>query len=158
MAEIALADHSRRGELSGIALRLPGLIARPGKTTGFGSAFMSELPRAYAAAEPYVCPVSQATAWWMSVGCAARNLARAASIDVCGELQLPALRLSVAEIVDALSDLFGPDRRALISFNPDQRIEALFGRFPELATAKEEALGFAHDGTPTELITEALAP
>jgi len=114
MAEIALADHSRRGELSGIALRLPGLIARHGKTTGFGSAFMSELPRAYAAAEPYVCPVSeQATAWWMSVSCAASNLARAASIDVCGELQLPALRLSVAEIVDALSDLFGPDRRAL---------------------------------------------
>ncbi len=159
MAEMALADHSRRGGLSGIALRLPGLIARPGKTTGFGSAFMSELPRAYAAAEPYVCPVSdQATAWWMSVSCAASNLARAASIDVCGELQLPALRLSVAEIVDALSDLFGPDRRALISFNPDQRIEALFGRFPELATAKEEALGFAHDGTPIKLVKEALAP
>ena len=82
MAEMALADHSRRGGLSGIALRLPGLIARHGKTTGFGSAFMSELPRAYAAAEPYVCPVSeQATAWWMSVSCAASNLARAASIE-----------------------------------------------------------------------------
>lgn len=159
MAEIALADHSRRGELSGLALRLPGLIARHEKATGFGSAFMSELPRAYAAAEPFVCPVSeQATAWWMSVSCAASNLARAASIDVCGELQLPALRLSVAEIVDALSDLFGPDRRALISFNPDQRIEALFGRFPELATAKEEALGFAHDGTPTKLVKEASPP
>ena len=39
-----------------------------------------------------------------------------------------------------------------------QRIEALFGRYPELATAKEEALGFAHDGTPTKLIKEALAP
>jgi D-erythronate 2-dehydrogenase len=157
MAEIALADHSRRGGLSGIALRLPGLIARPGKATGFGSSFMSELPRAYATAEPYVCPVSeQATAWWMSIGCAASNLARAASIDVCGELQLPALRLSVAEIVDALSDLFGSDRRSLVSFNPDARIEALFGRYPELATAREEALGFAHDGTPKELITEAL--
>ena len=31
MAEIALADHSRRGGLSGIALRLPGLVARHGK-------------------------------------------------------------------------------------------------------------------------------
>ncbi len=73
-------------------------------------------------------------------------------------MALPALRLSVAEIVDALSDLFGPDRRALISFEPDQRIEALFGRFPELATAKEAAFGFAHDGTPTKLVKEALAP
>ena len=119
---------------------------------------MSELPRAYAAAEPYVCPVSpDAAAWWMSAGCAARNLVRAASIELCGEVQLPALRLTVAEIVDALSDLFGPDRRSLIAFSPDQRIEAMFGRYPELATAREEALGFAHDGTPIRLLKEALA-
>ena len=158
MAEIALSDHSRRGELSGIALRLPGLIARPGKSAGFGSAFMSELPRAYAAGKPYVCPVSpEAAAWWMSAGCAARNLLRAASIDVCGEVQLPALRLSVAEIVDVLSDLFGPDRRSLISFKPDERIEAQFGRFPKLSTARDEALGFADDGSSITLIKEALA-
>ncbi len=158
MAEIALSDHSRRGGLSGIALRLPGLVARPGNAAGFGSAFMSELPRAYAAGEPYVCPVSpDAAAWWMSAGCAARNLVRAASIELCGEVQLPALRLTVAEIVDALSDLFGPDRRSLIAFSPDQRIEAMFGRYPELTTAREEALGFAHDGTPIRLLKEALA-
>ena len=158
MAEIALSDHSRRGELSGIALRLPGLIARPGKSAGFGSAFMSELPRAYAAGKPYVCPVSpESAAWWMSAGCAARNLLRAASIDVCGEVQLPALRLSVAEIVDVLSDLFGPDRRSLITFKPDERIEALFGRFPKLSTARDEALGFADDGSSITLIKEALA-
>jgi len=58
MAEIALADFSRRRDVSGIALRLPGLIARPGPATGFGSAFMSEAPRAYAAGKPYVWPVS----------------------------------------------------------------------------------------------------
>ena len=158
MAEIALSDHSRSGGLSGIALRLPGIIARPGKALGFGSAFMSELPRAYAASEPYVCPVSPAaSAWWMSVGCAAGNLLRAASIELCGEVQLPALRLTVAEILDALSGLFGPNYRALVSFKPDARIEALFGRYPELATAKEEALGFVHDGTPVRLLKEALA-
>jgi D-erythronate 2-dehydrogenase len=157
MAEIALSDHSRRGELSGISLRLPGLIARPGRTAGFGSAFMSELPRAYAAGERFVCPVSPAaSAWWMSAGCAARNLIRAASIEFCGEVQLPALRLTVAEILDALSGLFGPERRGLVSFKPDSRIEALFGRYPELATAKEEALGFVHDGTPIRLLKEAL--
>jgi len=47
-------------------------------------------------------------------------------------------------------------RRPLISFKPDERIEALFGRAPELSTAREEALGFAHDGTPNTLIKEAL--
>jgi hypothetical protein len=70
----------RRGELSGVALRLPGVIARP-QATGFGSAFMSEVPRAVAQRRPYVCPVStSAVAWWMSAACAAENLWRAAGI------------------------------------------------------------------------------
>jgi len=158
MAEIALADFSRRGELSGIAIRFPGLIARPGPATGFSSAFMSELPRAYAAGEPYVCPVSpHATAWWMSARCAVRNLIWAASIDASGDIQLPALRLSVAEVVDALERSFGPERRALITFEPDAHAEALFGRYPGLSTAREEAFGFTHDGTTERLIREALA-
>lgn len=156
MAEIALADFSRRGELSGIAIRFPGLIARPGPATG--SAFMSELPRAYAAGEPYVCPVSpHATAWWMSARCAVRNLVWAASIDASGDIQLPALRLSVAEVVDALERTFGPARRALITFEPDARTEALFGRYPGLSTAREEASGFAEDGTTERLLKEGLA-
>ena len=58
MVEIALADLSRRGEISGIALRLPGIVARPGSSAGFGSAFMSDLLRSAAKGEPYVCPVS----------------------------------------------------------------------------------------------------
>jgi nucleoside-diphosphate-sugar epimerase len=158
MAEIALADFSRRGELSGIAIRFPALIARPGPASGFGSAFMSELPRAYAAGEPYVCPVSpHATAWWMSARCAVRNLVWAASIDASGDIQLPALRLSVAEVVDALERSFGPERRALITFEPDARTEALFGRYPGLSTAREEALGLRHDGTTERLLKKALA-
>jgi D-erythronate 2-dehydrogenase len=158
MAEIALADFSRRGELSGVAVRFPGIIARPGPATGFGSTFMSELLRAYAAGEPYVCPVSpHASAWWMPARCAARNLVHAASIDASGDIQLPALRLSVAEVVDALERSFGPEHRALITFEPNARTEALFGRYPGLSTAREEALGFAHDGTTERLIREALA-
>src|SRR5271165_4749447 len=99
--------------------------------------------------KPYVWPVSpRATAWWMSARCAARNLIEAASIDACGVVQLQALRLSVGEVVDALARIYGPDRRALIRFEPDERTEALFGRYPELSTAREEALGFAHDGSP----------
>jgi len=45
----------------------------------------------------------------MSARCAARNLIRAASIDACGVVQLPALRLSAAEVVDALARIYGPE-------------------------------------------------
>lgn len=93
MVEIALADHSRRGEMSGISVRLPGIVARPGPASGFGSAFMSELLQALAAGEPYCCPVSpSATMWWLSVAQAVNNLIHAGAIAHCGAVQLPALQ------------------------------------------------------------------
>ena len=156
MVEIALADFSRRGALSGIALRLPGVIARP-RGAGFGSAFMSDLPRAVAEGRPYLCPVSPcAAAWWMSARQAAANLLRAAEIEVTDVFQLPALHLSIADVVDALARLFGEERRKLVQYSPDPRVEALYGRYPELRTDDEEALGFTSDGSAEDLLHAAL--
>ncbi|WP_316196835.1 NAD-dependent epimerase/dehydratase family protein [Bradyrhizobium sp. SZCCHNS3053] len=157
MVEIALADYTRRGQLSGIALRLPGIVARPRPVSGFGSAFMSELLHALSAGESYVCPVSpDATAWWLSAKVAVDNLILAGKLDVCGTLQLPALRLSIAEVVDGLAQLFGTTRPARLSFAPDARIEAVFGRYPELDASVELALGFAHDGSVADMISNAV--
>ncbi|WP_315767935.1 MULTISPECIES: NAD-dependent epimerase/dehydratase family protein [unclassified Bradyrhizobium] len=157
MVEIALADHTRRGDLSGIALRLPGIVARPRPVSGFGSAFMSELLHALSAGESYVCPVSPgATAWWLSAKAAVDNLLLAGKLDVCGTLQLPALRLSIAEVVDGLAQLLGAERAARVTFDPDQGIEDVFGRYPELDATAELALGFAHDGSVAEMIANAV--
>lgn len=158
MVEIALADHVRRGEMSGISVRLPGIVARPGRATGFGSAFMSELLHALAAGEPYCCPVSPgATMWWLSIVQAVNNLIHAGAIAHCGVVQLPALRLTAAEIVEGLAEAFGTERASLVEYRPDDRIEATFGRFPELDVADERALGFADDGSAAMLIRNALA-
>lgn len=43
MVELALADAVRRGAVSGLALRLPGIVARPAAAGGFGSAFLSDI-------------------------------------------------------------------------------------------------------------------
>ncbi|WP_315785443.1 NAD-dependent epimerase/dehydratase family protein [Bradyrhizobium sp. SZCCHNPS1003] len=157
MVEIALADHTRRGDLSGIALRLPGIVARPRPVSGFGSAFMSELLHALSAGESYVCPVSpDATAWWLSAKAAVDNLVLAGKLDVCGTLQPPALRLSIAEVVASSVQLFGTARSAGVSFAPDARIEAVFGRYPELDASAELALGFAHDASVADMISNAV--
>ena len=156
MVEIALTDHTRRGELSGAMLRLPGVIARA-EASGFGSAFMSELPRALAQGRPYLCPVSpQAVAWWMSAPCAARALRHAGEIAQAGVLQPPALRLSVAEVVTVACALYGEPRRALVSYAPDARLEAAFGRYGDLDADFERSLGFADDGDARELLRAAL--
>jgi nucleoside-diphosphate-sugar epimerase len=158
MVEIALLDHARRGELSGLALRLPGVIARS-EAAGFGSAFMSKLPRAVAAGRPYVCPVAPgAVAWWMSAACAAKNLMRAADMEATGVYQPPALRLSVGDVLEASLALHGESRRGLVTFEPDARIEAVFGRFGELDTGAERKLGFCDDGDAQALLRAALEP
>ena len=157
MVEIALADFTRRGDICGIALRLPGVIARPGASGGLGSAFMSDLPRAFSQGQSYVCPVSrEATCWWMSAATAAANLRHAAGIEATGVYQLPALHLSVGEIVGALSRAFGEDRERLITYKPQPAIEAVFGRFPALEATDSRLLGFTDDGSAAALLKAAL--
>ncbi|WP_043301190.1 NAD-dependent epimerase/dehydratase family protein [Pseudomonas sp. M47T1] len=161
MVEIALGDLARRGEVDGRALRLPGIVARPGDGQGLRSAFMSELMRHVAAGQAYQCPVSpQATAWWMSARCCVDNLLRAAelplAVDAPRVWQLPVLHLSIAQVMEALAERFGDACRALVSYHPDPQLEAQFGRQPPLKTPQARALGLRHDGSAAALVRNAL--
>lgn len=163
IGEILVEDYSRRGWIDGRSLRLPGIVARPPAPSGLLSAFMSEVFWKLAAGEDFTCPVSpQAVAWWMSVGCCVDNLihaARLAPAAVAGrrEFTLPVLRLSMAEVVDGLARSFGEDRRARVRYQPNEQLEAGFGRFPALDASAAETLGFRHDGSVEALIRNALA-
>lgn len=162
MVEIALQDLARRGEVDGRALRLPGIVARPPGEQGLRSAFMSDLLHSYAANRPFICPVSpEASAWWMSLPCCVDNLIRAAEVGVLPAQanriwQLPVLRLSVAEVIEALAARFGNEPRARLSFQPEPELERLFGAFPPLRTPQARALGLHHDGNAGALVRNAL--
>jgi nucleoside-diphosphate-sugar epimerase len=162
IGEILLADFSRRGFLDGVALRLPGIVARPPEPSGLLSAFMSDIFWKLAANQPFTCPVSpQAVAWWMSVRCCVDNLLHAARLApkqrrAARAIALPVLRLTIAELVDALAHVYGEDRHALIRYEPNETLEAGFGRYPPLDARTAEALGFRHDGTIEQLIRNAM--
>lgn len=160
MVEIAMQDLARRGEVDGRAVRLPGIVARPREPNGLRSAFMSDLLHAYAAGEPYTCPVPpEACAWWMSARCCVDNLLRAAELDDLGSTriwQLPVLHLSIAQVLAGLAGSFGADNLARIAFDPDPQLEALFGRYPPLRCPLARELGFRHDGSVAELLRNAL--
>ncbi|MGX1021934.1 nucleoside-diphosphate-sugar epimerase [Pseudomonas sp. Y3 TE3536] len=161
MVETQLNDLARRGEVDGRALRLPGIVARPREPNGLRSAFMSDLMHALAAGENYCCPVSpNATAWWMSARCCVDNLLHAAELQNPGPQrvwQLPVLHLAMDQVVEALAEAFGDDRRALVSYQPNADLEALFGRYPPLRTPQSRALGFHHDGSAQTLVRNALS-
>ena len=161
--EYLVADASRLGWVQGCSLRLPGVVARPGEGVGMLSAFMSLLFWRLAAGEPLTVPVSpDGVAWWISVGACVDNLLHAATVDPARlnprrSYQMPVLRLTVGELVEALAERFGADRRDLVRYRPDPFVERLFARYPPLSTPEALALGLKHDGTVDRLITRAMA-
>lgn len=162
MAEILLADLSRRGELDGISLRLPGIVARPPSESGHGSAFMSQIFHHAAAGTAYDLPVTaDACCWWMSRATLIANLLHAATLDSAGlcpsrTVQLPVLVASVGAVLRALDARHGPGATASIRLCPDPRIEDLFGRLPPLDAPRARALGFIAEADPDALVAQVV--
>ena len=158
--EAAIGRYAQAGTVDGWALRLPGLVARPGTGEGLKSAFMSTIFSALRTRRPIQLPVSSdATLWLLSTeaACAALLLGLTMSSGPGARaFTLPALRVTVAELVAAIARETGSPS-ALVTYAPDPAIEAQFGRLPPLATPRAAALGFRHDGTLETLVTRALA-
>lgn len=162
MMEIAVAMMHHRGEIEGISVRLPGILARPKGPSGMKSAFMSDLFHALRANEPFVCPVSQgATIWAQSVARCADNLLHALTMDAAlmpatRVVTLPAQRITMDALATEIARQCGVSTD-LVSYRPDPALEAAFGANPPLATPAAERAGFAHDGDPATLVANALS-
>jgi len=160
MVETALADWTRRGRIRGVALRLPGVVARPPSAAGFGSAFWSEVFHAVGQGRDYACPATpDAVAWLMSVGRCVDNLLHAATLgeeQLGGALTLPALSVRLGDLVDAIARQTAGSAAA-VRYVPDPQIMRNFGSYPPLTAAAADARGFRHDGDVGTLVARALA-
>ncbi|AOJ94831.1 hypothetical protein WK22_17730 [Burkholderia multivorans] len=65
---------------------------------------------------------------------------------------MPVLRLSIGELLNALGERFGRERLDLVRFEPQPRVQALFGSYPVLRTPIAEAAGFRNDGSVQDLL------
>ncbi len=155
MCEVYLADLHRRGEVSAVSVRLPGILARPKGPSGMKSAFISEMFHAAVADEPFICPTSKnGHIWAMSVDQVARNLRHALRLDDRMDLPasravtLPALRFSMGALAEALD--------GQVEFVPDPVLESQFAAQPPLDTAAANRAGFSHDGDLFTLVRRAL--
>ena len=163
MMEQWLATLTRRGELDAISLRLSGVVARPKAPSGMKSAFLSNLFHSLRAGESFVVPVSEnAMCWLTSVECAASNFAHALTADltrapVNRAVTLPALRVSMSDLVAAIAKKTGSVADARTSYEPDAELESTFGCYPPLATPAGNELGFRNDGDLMLLVDRALA-
>lgn len=156
MTELAFADAARRGAVKGMALRLPGIVARPRGAGGFGSAFLSDLFHAAREDEAYVVPVApDATSWLLSARAVARMLVDAllSGTTEGDAITLPARHVRIGALVGALGRI--GDTRGF-TYAEDARLRAVFGSYPPLATARADALGFRADADLDALIDAAL--
>lgn len=160
MLEEWIATLTRRGDVRGLSLRLPGIIARPLAPSGMKSAFLSNLFHAMKAGEAISLPVSaEATSWLLSRRALTAQLV--AALDCPADpastrLNLPALRVRMGDLVAEVARQTGADP-LLASHAPDPAIEAAFGAQPPLSTPTADALGLAHDGDLAALVARALA-
>jgi D-erythronate 2-dehydrogenase len=160
--EILLADYSRRGWIDGRAVRLPGVVARPAAPNGALSAFASDLIREPAEGRKYSCPVGpEGSMWLVSLPACVDNLLHAATVPAdrlpAGRAwNLPALRATAGEVVQALCRRFGPALADRVEYRPVLALQAQFAQWPPLATRIGDFLGFRHDGNLDTLIELAL--
>ncbi|WP_311267876.1 NAD-dependent epimerase/dehydratase family protein [Sphingobium sp. WCS2017Hpa-17] len=162
MMEMAVAMMHHRGEIEGVSVRLPGILARPKGPSGMKSAFMSDLFHALRAGEPFICPVSaDATIWAQSVRRCADNLLHAIDMDASlmpatRVVTLPAQRITMGDLAAEIARQCGTSTD-LVSYRADAALEAAFGAHPPLSTPAADRAGFAHDGDTARLVTNALS-
>jgi nucleoside-diphosphate-sugar epimerase len=162
VGEILIADYSRRGWIDGRSVRLPGIVSRPPDETGHASRFLSDIIRELAAGHKYTCPVApEARSWFLSLPACIDNLIHAAEItgdalNSARQWQMPALHLSMEELVEGIAQVYGEQIRCLISWLPDPVIQDIYGSYPPLLTPGAEKAGFRHDQNVHTLVKRAL--
>ena len=148
MCELLLDDYSRLGFIDGVGLRLPTLAIRPGTATHGNSGFFSNIIREPLAGRRAELPADPAVRHWLaSPDSAVSYLLHAAALDSTAlgtqrSLVMPGLSVSVAEMLDHLTAIGGPDARARI----DRLAPPRYGPadFPPAFTATRAlSLGFA---------------
>jgi nucleoside-diphosphate-sugar epimerase len=162
MAETWIAALTRRGEISGLSLRLPGIVARTQAHSGMKSAFMSNVFHAASKAKSFDAPVSPAaTMWLMSQQCVVKNILHALTLGTDDAPQsfavtLPGLRVSMQELAQAIAQYTGC-AQDFIRYTPDTDLEAIFGRQPDHQLRSAEQLGFCDDGELHHLVASAFS-
>ncbi len=159
IAELLLADYTRKGFLDGVGLRLPTICVRPGRPNKAASGFFSSIIREPLAGEEALLPVSESVRHThASPRSAVAFMLRAATID-SGDLgtsrtvTLPGLSVTVGEQIDALRRIAGDKVAKRIRREPDAFIERIVSGWPTRLEAKRAlALGFAADKSFDDIV------
>lgn len=163
ICEQLVADYTRKGFIDGRCARLMTVSVRPGKPNGAASSFLSGIVREPLADVEAVCPVGPDTAVALASpdNTVAGILAVAeASREQFGgrtALNLPALTVTVREMLAALAEVGGDAVARRVRFVPDPAIERIVGAWPSrIDSQRAQRLGLQADADYRSVIAQYL--
>jgi nucleoside-diphosphate-sugar epimerase len=164
IAELLLADYTRRGFVDGRVLRLPTISVRPGRPNAAASSFASGIIREPLNGEPAVCPVGADTRLWLlSPRGAIQALIAGCELDADAiadrtPINLPGVSVTAVEMVQALREVAGDEVADRISWQADARVERIVGSWPgRWDTSRATRLGLTGDGSFADIVRAYMA-
>lgn len=136
ICEQLVADYTRKGFIDGRVARLMTVSVRPGRPNGAASSFLSGIVREPLAGMPSRCPVSLDTPVALSspntsiAGVLAVVEATREAFGGRTALNLPALSVTVGEMLQALREVAGDQVANLVNLEPDAAIMRIVGGWP----------------------------
>jgi nucleoside-diphosphate-sugar epimerase len=164
ICEHLVADYSRKGFVDGRSARLMTVTVRPGKPNGAASSFFSGIIREPLAGLESTCPVSADVAHPVTTPQAmVEGLIRVfecSRAELGGNLalNLPALNVTVAHMLEALEKVAGPAVRRLVRFEHDSHIAGIVSRWPQAASFdRAQRLGLSPAASFEDIIRQYIA-
>ncbi len=161
VCEHLIADYTRKGFIDGRAARLMTVTVRPGRPNGAASSFFSGIIREPLKGEQAILPVPATVAHAVSSPAnAVAGLVAVfeASREAFGgrlAMNLPALNVTVQQMLDALERVAGPGVRARVRYEHDERVFAIVGNWARAASSRRaQALGLVPDASFDDVIRQ----
>ncbi|MGH6726658.1 MAG: D-erythronate dehydrogenase [Pseudolabrys sp.] len=159
MCELLLADHTRRGLLDGVGIRLPSIVVRPGKPNKAASGFFSGIIREPLAGQEAILPVADSVLHWhASPRSAVGFLIHAAGLTHAQlgdriNLTMPGVCCTVGEQIAALRRIAGDKVAGRIRRAPDELVQRIVAGWPSRFDARRAtALGFTVEKSFDDII------
>jgi nucleoside-diphosphate-sugar epimerase len=161
ICEHLVADYTRKGYIDGRSARLMTVTVRPGKPNGAASSFFSGIIREPLAGQQAILPVDPSVSH--PVSSPARTVQGLIAVfeatqDQMGgraALNLPALNVTVAQMLDALEAVAGKDVRARVLAQPDPTIQRIVSGWSKGAVAtRAQALGLQPEQDFSDIVLQ----